>query len=92
MDSPSPQPDSARQTIVTVALAGMAAAFFLALFVLISGGLLIYFVGAVCAIAAFGGFHYLLWGRLLTRETAAESEEEQLRQQALAEDERREAD
>ncbi len=76
-------PHGGRQTVVTVALTAMAAAFSLLLLVMIGGGFFIFLVGIVLAIAAFGGLHYLLWGKLLTEETAGEREEEQLRQRAL---------
>jgi arginine exporter protein ArgO len=86
MDPDGVRPGSARQTVVTVALTSVAAAFSLLLLVMIGGGFFVYLVGIVGAIVAFGGFHYLVWGRLLTQETAGEREEEQLRQRALAED------
>jgi threonine/homoserine/homoserine lactone efflux protein len=87
MEPDSPRPESSRQTIVTTFLTMMAATFFLLLIVLISGGYLVYLLGIIAAIVAFGGLHYLLWGRYLLQQTANESEEEQLRQRALAEDE-----
>jgi hypothetical protein len=71
---------------VTILLTGMVATFFLLLLVLISGGYFIYLVGIIAALGAFGGIHYLLWGRLLAQETAGEREEEDLRLRALAED------
>jgi len=86
MDPYTPQQTNARQTIVTVMLASMGAAFFLFLLILISGGFFIYLVGILAAIALFGAFHYLLWGRLLVKETSEESEEARLRDKALAED------
>lgn len=84
MEPYSTPPTSHRQTIVSTVLAGMAAGFFLLLFVLISGGFFIFLIGIIGALVAFGGLHYVLWGRLLTKETAGEGEEELLRQRALA--------
>jgi hypothetical protein len=86
MEPHSPGPPSARQTIVTVILTGMTVMFFLLLLLLITGGYFIYLAGTLIAIGAFGAFHYFLWGRLLTQETASEREEEQLRQRALGDD------
>jgi len=79
-------PTSHRQTIVSTFLAAMAAGFFLLCFVLISGGFFIFLVGIIGALVAFGGLHYVLWGRHLTNETAGEGEEELLRQRALAQE------
>ncbi len=92
MDPRDLPPASGRQTVVSVVLTGMAAAFFLLLLLLITGGYFVYLVGTLGAILAFGGLHYVLWGRLLTEETAGEREEEQLRERALAEDEPRPPD
>jgi hypothetical protein len=64
----------------------MVVAFFSLLLIVISWGYLIFLVAIVGAMVAFGGLHYLMWGRLLTEQMAGESEEEQLRQRALAED------
>lgn len=86
MDSHSAGSTSYRQTIVSVILTGMTAAFFLLLLVLVSGAYFIYLLGILGSLAAFGGLHYLLWGRLLLEETAGEREEEQLRQRALEEE------
>ena len=54
--------------------------------VVITGSYFVYLLGIIAAIVAFGAFHYFLWGKMLLDETAGESEEEQLRQRALAED------
>jgi len=86
MDTHSTRSNSYRETIVSVMLTGMTAAFFLLLLALISGGYFVYLLLILIAIGAFGSFHYLLWGRLLSEETAGEREEEQLRQRALADD------
>jgi hypothetical protein len=86
MDSQGTRRSTARQTIVTVFLTTMAAAFFVLLLLLITGSYFIYLVGILSVIGGFGALHYLLWGRLLTQETAGEREEEQLRQRALADD------
>ena len=86
MDSDGKQMAAFRQTIVTAALTTMAAALILFAVILIGGGYFICLVGIVVAMAAFAGLHYLLWGRLMIRETAGEREEELLRERAMAED------
>jgi hypothetical protein len=86
MDSDGKRIAAFRQMVVTSALTAMAAAMVLFALVLIGGGYFFCLVGIVIAMAAFGGLHYLLWGRLMVRETAGEREEELLRERALAED------
>jgi threonine/homoserine/homoserine lactone efflux protein len=86
MEPYSTRESTARQSIVTTVLTGMVGMIVVMLFVLIGGSLAFYLVGVVAAIFAFGGVHYLLWGRLLTAQTAGEREEEELRQRALADD------
>jgi hypothetical protein len=86
MDPDSPHTSSARQTIVITFLTSMAAAFFLLVLIVVTWGYLIFLVAIVGAMVVFGGLHYLMWGRLLVEQTAGESEEERLRQRALAED------
>jgi ABC-type bacteriocin/lantibiotic exporter with double-glycine peptidase domain len=86
MDGPSNRISSVRQSIVTTALTSMAVLFFLLLVVLIGGSYIVLLLAIVLGIAAFGALHYVLWGRLLSEQTAGEREEEQLRQRALSED------
>jgi hypothetical protein len=76
-----------RQAVVTILLAGMAAAFTLLVLILLTGGWFVYLALLAGGMALFGLLHYVLWGRGLTRETAGEREEEQLHRRALDEGE-----
>jgi hypothetical protein len=53
-------------------LGGTAVVGFL---ILITGGFLFYLLLAAGGVAALGGLHYVLWGRLMSEETAGEREE-----------------
>jgi fatty acid desaturase len=75
--------DRRRATMLAVVLTILALGGFVFFFTLISGGWFIYFVLIVLAMVAFGGLHYLLWGRLMMRETVGERED--AAQQAKAE-------
>ena len=48
---------------------------------ILTGGLFLWLLLAAAGIGVFGAFHYLLWGRSFSRETAGEREEEELRAQ-----------
>jgi hypothetical protein len=48
-------------------------------FNILTAGLFILLLLMAGALALFAGFHYLLWGRAFTRETAWEREEEEIR-------------
>jgi fatty acid desaturase len=77
----SPQQQQ-RHALLTVFLTVLALMFFGLVLIVIGNGL----VEAVVLIGGgmflLGMFHYLLWGRALSQETAGEREEEQLRQRA----------
>jgi hypothetical protein len=60
--------------------------FALAVLILVSGGFFLYVIYLALAIAGIAVFHYLLWGRALSRQVAGEREEEQLRERAAADD------
>ena len=74
-----------RQTFVSLVLALLGLVFFSALLIFLTAGFLTYGAGIVLGMVALGGFHWLLWGRALSREVAGEREEEQLRRRALDE-------
>ena len=76
-----------RGSCLAVMLTTMFTAFLLVLLVLATGGWAVHLVWIIAAIGAFGLIHYLLWGRLMLRQTAGEHEEEELRQ---ADEEQRE--
>jgi fatty acid desaturase len=71
-----------RHALLTVFLTVLALLFFGLVLIVIGNGL----VEAVVLIGGgmflLGMFHYVLWGRALSQETAGEREEEQLRQRA----------
>lgn len=85
MSSPN-QADAARTSFVAVVLTSGATLFVLLLLIFLTGGFILYELLVAASIIAFGAFHYFLWGRLLSQQTAGEREEEQLRQRALADD------
>ena len=77
----SPQQQQ-RHAMLTVFLTVLAVMFIGLVLIVISNGLIL-------AVALLGGgmfllgmFHYVLWGRALSEQTAGEREEEQLRQRA----------
>ena len=59
---------------------------FVTFLVMITGGLFFYVGLIVVGLAAMGGLHYLLWGKLLQERTAGEREEAELLARAKAED------
>jgi Flp pilus assembly protein TadB len=77
----SPQQQQ-RHALLTAFLTVLALTFFGLVLVVISNGL----VGAVILVGGgmflLGMFHYALWGRAFSEETAGEREEEQLRRRA----------
>ena len=78
---PTDQPDQRRGTCLYVMLATGAVVFFLLFLALITGGWFLYLMYVVAGITAFGAFHYLVWGRALSRATEAEREEERWREE-----------
>jgi hypothetical protein len=67
--------DSKRSTLLTVFLAGLVGMFFLGFLILITGGFFLHVALIVGVVGGMAGFHYLLWGKLLTERTAGEREE-----------------
>jgi len=70
-----------RGSCLTILLTGGLVCVLLLLLVVATGGWAAHVVWIGAAIFLFGLVHYLLWGRLLTRQTAGEREEEEVRQQ-----------
>ena len=83
MSDPS---DSDRGTLLPVLMGGVLALGCLTFLVMITGGLFFYVAMVAGGLAAVGGLHYLLWGKLLSDRTAAEREEQELLDRARAED------
>ncbi len=69
-----------RGTCLSLMMAAMVAGFFALLLVVATGGWAMYVIWIGGAIFLFGGIHYLLWGRMMLRQTAGDREEEELRQ------------
>ena len=80
-----------RGSCLAVMLTGTFTGFLLVLLVLATGGWAVHVLWIAAAVAMFGLVHYLLWGRLMLRQTAGEREEEEVRRRA-EERERQEAE
>ena len=74
---PSEPPTPRRESMLTVILTGMVGLFALSLLLLIGGTWVAWLVVVVGGLAFFALFHYLLWGKLLSDQTAGEREEEE---------------
>jgi len=70
-----------RGACLSVLLTGGAASLFLVVVVLATDGWALGLLGIGAAVFLFGLIHYVLWGRLLLRETAGEREQEELRRE-----------
>lgn len=78
-----PDPAQARRSSFLSLLLGMLAALFaLGLLILLGGSLLFPFVAVILGIIAVAMFHYLLWGKSLSEQTAGEREEMALNERA----------
>ena len=69
-----------RGACLSLMLTGGFAGFLLLLVVVATGGWAAYILWITAAIGMFGLIHYVLWGRLMLRQTAGEREEEEVRQ------------
>ncbi|HVS33949.1 MAG TPA: hypothetical protein VMS17_00075 [Gemmataceae bacterium] len=77
---PNPSAEQQRRgTCLTMTLTGGFAVFLLLVLVLATGGWAAYILWVGGFVALFGLIHYLLWGRLLLRQTAGERQEEDVR-------------
>jgi hypothetical protein len=86
MDLHGQEPDTVRQTIVTLFMSTIGVVLVLVPLVVLSGGYFMYLLVLCAGIVLFGAFHYVVWGRLLTQQTAGEREEETLLRRAQADD------
>jgi hypothetical protein len=71
-----------RHALLTVFLTVLALIFFGLVLIVISNGLILSVALLGGGMFLLGMFHYVLWGRAFSEETAGEREEEQLRQHA----------
>ncbi len=77
-----PQNDASRkgrETFLSLLLAFLFGAGFLAVLNFITFGVIFHVLVAVGGIALVGLLHYLLWGQALSQDVAGEREEEELR-------------
>jgi hypothetical protein len=68
-----------RDTYLTIVLCAFVVIPTFVFLNILTGGLFLWLVIGAGGIAVLGAFHYFLWGRSFTQETAGEREEEQLR-------------
>jgi hypothetical protein len=73
---------SGRDTYLTILLCAFVGIPVFVFFVILTGGLFLWLLIGAAGIGIFGAFHYLLWGRAFSQETAGEREEEELRAEA----------
>ena len=85
MDQEKP-PGKPRETFLTVFLALLLGAAFLFFLYFVTLGFIGYLLAAVLAMVLVGYLHYALWGFALSEETAAEREEELIKQRMEAEE------
>ena len=76
-----------RQTFLTIFLAGVVVIGLLFVFTILTGGFLLSVLAVMAVAGVIAGFHYLLWGRAYTQETAGEREEMEAEERARAEEE-----
>jgi fatty acid desaturase len=76
-----------RETLLVVSFAGIAVFGLLFVFTILTGGFLLYLILVVAVVAMIGGFHYLLWGRALTEQTAGDREEMEAEEEGAAREE-----
>jgi hypothetical protein len=79
-------PGSDRATFLPVMFGAAVVLFSVTFLVMITGGLFFYVALVAGGLAAMGGLHYLLWGKLLSERTAGEREEAELLERAKAEE------
>ncbi len=77
---------SDRASFLPLMLGAAFVLFSVTFLILITGGLFLYVALIAAGLAALGGLHYLLWGKLLSDHTAREREEAELLERAKAKD------
>lgn len=82
MDHNYSQRQQQRHALLTVFLTVLASIFFGLVLIVISNGLILSVALLGGGMFLLGVFHYVLWGRAFSEQTAGEREEEQLRQRA----------
>lgn len=77
MPTEHPSRPSGRETMLTILLATMAIAGAFAFLVVLMGAFVLHAIGIFAVLALFGCAHWLLWGRSMSHEVAAEREQEE---------------
>jgi hypothetical protein len=77
---------SGRDTYLTILLCGFVGIPLFVFLNIITGGLFLWLLIGAAGIGVLGAFHYLLWGRSFSQETAGEREEAELRDRLETED------
>jgi hypothetical protein len=70
-------PVQERSRFLPMLMATLAAGFFCVVMILITGGFFFYVVAAVLGLVLLGMFHYVVWGRSMDREAAAERQRQE---------------
>jgi hypothetical protein len=86
MDHNGASRSSARDTYLAIVLCGFVGIPVFVFLNILTGGLFLWLLIGAAGIGVLGAFHYLLWGRSFSQETAGEREEEQLRDRLDAEE------
>ena len=77
---------SGRDTYLTIVLCAFVGIPVFVFLNILTGGLFLWLLIGAAGIGVLGAFHYLLWGRSFSQETAGEREEEELRREVEAEE------
>ena len=72
------QPQSRRETMLTIMLTALAGGGFLLFLILVSGFFFFYVALVAGAIALLGVVHYYLWGEAMTHEVEDEKNQQEL--------------
>ena len=71
-------PVQERSRFLPMLMATLAAGVFCLFMILITGGFFFYVVAAVLGLVLLGMFHYVVWGRSMDQEAAAERERDEV--------------
>jgi len=86
MDHDPPPPSRLRENVVILTLVFVLGGIFLFVLDLISFGIFTYAIGVAGAVVVLGFVHYVMWGRAMSEQFAAEREAILLKEEKEAED------
>ena len=89
MEREPPSPNRMRENVIILTLVLFLGAIVVFFLDLISFGIFTYAIGVGAAVVGLGCFHYLVWGRAMSEEVAAEREAMLLKEEREAEASRR---